>query len=324
MNQFDRKLSNKKLLKKGFNSEQYEAYMKIFIRKIKINSEDDAFLYKNLLSSNNQIYNISYDTNFLYIYYDINLNIDELLSIKYIKEGIIKGHCQPIKKKEINELFKKEGSMCKINFKKINDNNQLEDCIGTGFFLQFKYKNIPFNKCLITNRHVLDEENTQPDEEIIFEYKNEKKSLEITKEGKLRKIFMDKNLDYTIIELFEDDDIKEFFKVDSHIIRKGPEVFIDHDIFTLQFPLGNELSFSSGKILSIENNILSHNCSTTYGSSGSPILSRNSNCSVIGLHYGGEKGKSFNLATPITAILENINNNFKGNDGKKEQKERIK
>ena len=86
MNQFDRKLSNKKLLERGFNSEKYEAYMKIFIKRIKINSEDDAFFYKTLLSSNNQIYNVSFDTNFLYIYYDINLNIDELLSIKYIKK----------------------------------------------------------------------------------------------------------------------------------------------------------------------------------------------------------------------------------------------
>ena len=89
-----------------------------------------------------------------------------------------------------------------------------------------------------------------------------------------------------------------------------------------------ELSFSAGKIISIGINKLSHNCSTSYGSSGSPILLRNSNCSVIGLHYGGEKGNSFNLSTPIYAILENINNNFKEkkekNDGKNEKNERIK
>ena len=325
MSQLDKKLSNIRLLEKGFNSEKYEANMKIFIKKIKINSEDDAFFYKNILSSNNQIYNTLYKGNCLYIYYDINLNIDDLLSLKDKKEGNIKGHCEPISKTEIDELFSKEGSMCKIRFKRINDNNRLENCIGTGFFLKFNYKNIPFNKCLVTNCHVLDEENTQPDREIRIEYKNKKKVIEITKEGKLRKVFNDKNLDYTIIELFDDDDIKDFFRVDSDLIRNDPKVFIDNDIFTLQFPKGNDLSFSGGKILSIENDKLLHNCSTNFGSSGSPILSRYSNCSVIGLHYGGEKGNSFNLSTPISAILENINNNFikkkEKNEGKNEQNE---
>ena len=216
--------------------------------------------------------------------------------------------------------------MCKIKFKKIID-NQLENFIGTGFFLQFKYKNIPFNKCLVTNNHVLDQENIRPDREIRLEYKNIGKIIEITKKGKLRKVFSDKNLDYTIIEIFEDDDFKEFFEVDSDMITNDPKFFIYNDIFTLQFPHGNELSFSGGKIISIRNDKMLHNCSTSYGSSGSPILSRYSNCSVIGLHYGGSKRKSFNLFTPISAILENINKNFQGkneqNEGKEKNERRI-
>ena len=48
--------------------------------------------------------------------------------------------------------------MCKIKFKKII-NNKLEDMNGSGFFLKLNNKDIPFNKCLITNNHVLNENN---------------------------------------------------------------------------------------------------------------------------------------------------------------------
>ena len=157
MEEFLNKISNIKLNKKDENIETYEGNMKILFKKIKLKNENEIFYYKNKLNKKeNKIYNIieDYNNNILYIIYDINENIDELININENKEAIMKDHCEPIKKKEIIDLFEKEKSMCKINFKKII-NNKIENMNGSGFFLELNNKDIPFNKCLITNNHVL-------------------------------------------------------------------------------------------------------------------------------------------------------------------------
>ena len=179
-------------------------------------------------------------------------------------------------------------------------------------FLKFKYKEIPFTKCLITNNHVINEAGA--DDEIRIEYQNHGKVIEITKDGKERKVFTDENLDYSVIELFDDDDFKYFFKIDQDIIKNGTTVFKNHDIFILQYPNGKELCFSLGKVLSINNIKLRHNCSTTFGSSGSPIISRSSNESIIGLHFGSDINSKFNLSTPILSILDDIIEKIKGQE----------
>ena len=68
-----------------------------------------------------------------------------------------------------------------------------------------------------------------------------------------------------------------------------------------------------------------HNCSTEEGSSGSPIISRDSDFSIIGLHSGSYSNKKdrdrdnsrdecgFNLCTIITSIINDIKNQLKKN-----------
>jgi len=86
----------------------------------------------------------------------------------------------------------------------------------------------------------------------------------------------------------------------------------DNDIFILQFPKVNDLSFSFsyGKILSLKDNEIKHTASTDIGSSGSTIIRRSKENYIIGLHYGGyENNKNeykFNLATSFDFILDNI------------------
>ena len=127
-------ISNIKLNKKDENVETYEGNMKILFKKIKIKNENDIFYYKSILN-NKKIYDIIQEENNIYIYYDSNENIDELLNNNFIekKEAII--DYEPIKKNEIMNLFEKEDSMCKIKFRRIKDNN-LENMIGSGFFLE--------------------------------------------------------------------------------------------------------------------------------------------------------------------------------------------
>ena len=88
------------------------------------------------------------------------------------------------------------------------------------------------------------------------------------------------------------------------MIDNSIEIYNGKEIFILQYPKGNELSFSDGTILGIKDNKIIHNCSICNGSSGSQILSRYSNNSIIGLHYGSDN--KINLANNFISIFNDI------------------
>ena len=175
------------------------------------------------------------------------------------------------------ELFKMEKSMCKIETRKITG----EKGTGSGFFCKLSDENIPFKCALFTNNHVLNESNIDIGKTIKLEYLEMQKYLfnksynPVKKEiiiTEKRKFFTNKNLDYTCIELFESDGIKDFFEIDPVLLKYSNEILKNNDIFILQYPNGNELSFSSGIIKDIKGNIFIHTASTEGGSSGSPII----------------------------------------------------
>ena len=303
------KITDIKLIEKKEEIETYEGNMRIKFKKIKMKNENDYYLYKSLLLNNNKIYDIVKDNNIIYIYYNVNENIDEIINIKEKKECVIKGYNEPINKKEIDKLFKKEDAMCKIKSKKLINGN-LKNIIGTGFFLRINMEDILFKKCLLTNNHVLNEKDIKVNKEIEIEYKNETKIIEIKKN---RKVYTNKDLDYTCIEILDTDNITDYFKIDENIIEYPIEKYKNKEIFILQYAKGNELSYSSGIILEIENNEIIHNSSTCEGSSGSPIILRNSNNSIIGLHYGSGNYNTINLSKNIISIfnhIKNYNNNY--------------
>ena len=300
------KISEAKLIDEKDDIETYEALMKINFQEIK--TEKECFFYKQKLKDSGKdlkIYDIVKDNinNIVCISYDQNINIDKILNEdnEETKESIVKGRCKPISKKEIDNLFKKEDSMCKIKFYK-KSNGKLEESFGTGFFCKLKDDVIPFNYCLITNNHVLDEEHIQINKKIEFELKNENKRIEITKN---RRTFTDKTLDYTCIEILQEDNINEFFEIDDNVIHDDINILKEKEIFILQFPEGKELSFSEGIIIGIKEGKIIHNSSTKGGSSGSPIILRSFNLPIIGLHYGA-KEDICNLAIPFNLIIEDI------------------
>ena len=81
------------------------------------------------------------------------------------------------------------------------------------------------------------------------------------------------------------------------------------DIVLLHYPLGEDLSFSIGQILKIEDNKILHFASTEKGSSGCPIISRD-NLSVIGMHYGGSSINYGFLLKDILSYIKYIYNNL--------------
>ena len=231
------------------------------------------------------------------------MSLDEL-TIK--KEGVFKTHGKPVSKKEILDLFDLEKSMCKIFYQKI-ENKEMKEGTATGFFCELY--NFPIKYALFTNNHVLDEKNTKLGDIINIEYfkKNKivKKKIKINEK---RKVFTNKELDYTCIQLFESDEIKYYFKIDPILFSEEKNCLENSEIFILQYPLGNELSFSYGKILSLEDEKIIHSASTEQGSSGSPIIRRCKDNYIIGLHCGGIK-KNNNYGTEFESILNDINPN---------------
>ena len=93
----------------------------------------------------------------------------------------------------------------------------------------------------------------------------------------------------TIIEIKIEDKIKDkYFLLPN--INNNIE-YINKEIYIVQYPKGNKLSYSEGKIININNNELIHDASTTSGSSGSPILIKNT-IEVIGIHKQGSNKKT--------------------------------
>ena len=194
--------------------------------------------------------------------------------------------------------------MCKISFERI-ENNELKKGKGSGFFCEIN-NNFPIRYGLFTSNHILNKSSIDYGNTIDFEYfefqksffsssyNRAKKQIKIT-EG--RKVFTNEELDYTCIELFESDGIIDYFKIEPNIFKYNKEILKNNDIFILQFPKGNDISFSVGKVLFFENNNIVHNAPTEDGSSGSPVIKR---CKDNSNKY------LYNLATSFDLILDDI------------------
>ena len=251
-----------------------------------------------------------------------NINQPNPESHNRIRMACLFGRGKPINKDEINELYRYESSMCRIVIYETIEKRKIEKESGTGFFCEINDNSIPFKKALFTNNHVLNENRIGINKEIEFEYLKQMKKIEITEN---RKIFTDSNLDYTCIEIFDDDKIFDKDKI-NNIFRIDTEIFDnknnikDKEIFILQYPNGEKLSHDHGIILDIKDNKIKHSVATLSGSSGSPLIKRYNINLVIGIHYGGDKEKDkgnnefiYKYTTPFDIIIKDIKNKIFNN-----------
>ena len=129
---------------------------------------------------------------------------------------------------------------------------------GTGFFTK-----IPFNSkllpVLITNNHVLDQNEIKKDSIITLSLNYDKKLKKIKIDDD-RKTYTNKRLDITIIELKENEDHlnNEYIELDDNIIDyfKDNEdenvsylnnMYSNKSIYLLHYPKGNNIVVSYGK-----------------------------------------------------------------------------
>ena len=241
---------------KKSNIKTYLARIEPIIKEISYKNKNEYLEIREKLEeikNKIKIYDIIEEEDKIFIVIDNNneiiSEIDKLIlknEIEIKKEGILKGQGNPVSKKEIIELFNMEKSMCKIFYEKI-ENNEIKKGKASGFFCEID--EFPIKYGLFTNNHVLDENDIKKGKIINIECLNElsyiKKKIKL--DGK-RRVYTNIELDYTCIEIYQSDGFKDYFKIDP-ILFNNKKYLNNSDIFILQYPDGNELSFSYGKVL---------------------------------------------------------------------------
>ena len=235
----------------------------------------------------------------------------------YIKEKEIANQPKGIPTEEMVLLLDRlKTHICKIYCK--------DGSHGTGFFCKIT-KDWNDLRVLMTNNHVLNINDIQPEQTIKFTLDNDYKEYNILI-GNERRTYTNETYDVTFIEIKKEDklDEKSFFEIDKQIFEKNAnKIFRNSQIYLLHYPKGNKNEASPGIIKTIsedeENQTIQHTCYTSGGSSGGPIVYK-TNFQIIGIHKGAaEGGKNYNLGTflktPILKFFEEINkNNNVGNN----------
>ena len=201
--------------------------------------------------------------------------------------------------KKIEDILIKKGEMatCKIITKNSN---------GTGFFCKIPLYN-QLIKFLFTSNHIINKDLIKTGNNIHFVYKLKKKKIKIADN---RKCFINEELDYTCIEIFDEDEIEDFFDVENKEYKDINEYFLNEDIAIIQYPKGGPLKINAGHLKEINENMIKHKVSTDYGSSGAPIILYERNYEILGIHRGRNIKLNINMGIYIKFIIEDIKKNI--------------
>lgn len=201
-------------------------------------------------------------------------------------------------------IEKSKYTTCKI----INEN---EKKYGSGFFCKIPYtndNNILLN-VLITCEHVLGEYSVFSDKNIKIIVNDKEKIISLKKN---RKRWINKDLDYSCIEIIEDDNIDDYYYLDDIIFKKNysNEMYKDLNIIILSIMKNNKIIIYDGIIKRVKNFYFIHNCNTDKGSSGSVIINKN-NYLVVGIHkaeyqFQNDKNKIANIGIFMINIINDI------------------
>ena len=194
--------------------------------------------------------------------------------------------------------------------------NQLMHCIcqikikgefGTGFFCQIPYKNETI-KVLMTNYHVLNENDLKENKKIKLLINDEKEYIIIDLEIERKKYF-NKDYDIAIIELKDKDKTKDYLELDDNLFQDYSWImYTNKTIYTLQYSNGKNASVSYGLLNNIDNYNIMDKCFINY-SFGSPILNLQNN-KLIGIQTKSSKHIDI-MGTLLKLPLQDfINKNF--------------
>ena len=240
----------------------------------------------------------------------------ELLENIFEKQIAIQGALPSISP-ETQSIMTEQSRKCIC---KIKNKNKEE---GSGFLCLIPF---PFPEkdkllgALITNNHVLGENDIMSGKKINFSINNEDKNYEILIDDS-RKVYTSQKYDVTIIEIKKNEqglDYNTFLQVDDIIYEEiSEERFKNFYIYIIHYPKGIKLAISAGKTkgIEMENFNIEHLCNTESGSSGSPLINYETN-RVIGVHKEGSKkvNRGTFLKEPIKEFYENNKNKLNLDD----------
>ena len=186
-----------------------------------------------------------------------------------------KDYIEPINISSTKKILEQMiNSICKIEV-----NNEK---IGTGYFCKVNSMNF-----LMTSYYIIDEKYLKENKEInilINNNENIKIDIEIQRE-----IYFNKEYGITIIELKDEDKIKNYYLELDDNLYKDNEYYKYKSIYILQYLNDKEIYVSYGYINEINNkNEIKYICYTDNSSIGSPILNLKNN-KIIGIvnnNYG--------------------------------------
>ena len=181
---------------------------------------------------------------------------------------------------------------------------------GTGFFCKIKFPNNKLIPVLITNNHFINEYMLKDEnQKIYYSIYNQNELKYIQLNNRMKYTSPKEKYDITIIEIKENDDIKDnmFFDVE---LNENNIIYSKKSIYILHYP-NEKISVSYGilnEVCEEKKYEFNHYCTTYEGSSGSPILDLSEN-RIIGIHKGTKD--KYNLGTFINyPINEFIKENY--------------
>ena len=193
------------------------------------------------------------------------------------------------------QLLLKKSYLATCKIIAVNNN---EPKNGSGFFCKIPLKG-KIIKFLFTNNHVLDKDSIKEGEIIKCSYKNKLKKFEIKK----RRCFTNADLDYTCIEILNEDQIEDFFEIENKNLYNS-----NYEVIALpKYPDGGgSLEIYSGYLTEINDYQIYHYVTTSKGSSGSPIILVLRDFKILGIHCSRLKQRKQNRGILMTKILSDI------------------
>lgn len=122
--------------------------------------------------------------------------------------------------------------------------------VASGFLIKLHKKDEPFY-CLMTNNHVITNEMIEEQEEIEIFYDNQRRRCKIilNKGERFIRDYMFLNIDAIVIEILNNDNINDFFFLLPNLDYLNDfDDLVDKKICVVQFPKGESLCHSGGKI----------------------------------------------------------------------------
>jgi len=196
----------------------------------------------------------------------------------------------------------------------------LSNGFGSGFFCKIPYTQndnllLPV---LLTNNHVLSEDALEND--IKIKINGEAKFMSL----KGRKKWTCKEMDFTCIEIKEEDNIHTFYNLDDKILDKNSskDCYLNQNVFIFAInKYDKQIAVSNGIIKKNQDSFFAHTCNTFPGCSGGCIVNQFNN-NVIGIHRG-EIVTGNEKAVNAGIYINNIINRIKHSKGKILQKVKI-